>query len=90
MLYLQFIFEVLHAKVFGSRWIHYITKCLHGGKSATTVNGQPERWIIYKRGVREGDPPSALLFVLVADVLTKMINLGASVGVIEETGTPGI
>jgi hypothetical protein len=44
------------------------------GKYAVLLNGVLGQQFHYKRGVRHGDPPSPLLFVLAADVLQFAIN----------------
>ncbi|XP_020252248.1 uncharacterized protein LOC109829595 [Asparagus officinalis] len=86
MLDWDFIFDVLKAKKFGDKWIHWMRICLHGGMSVIDVNGKVGKWIMSKRGVRQGDPLSPLLFVLAADSFTKMLNLAVESHFIEGLG----
>ncbi|CAN6202116.1 unnamed protein product [Urochloa humidicola] len=47
---------------------------LQTSKSAVVINGCPGPWIACKRGLRQGDDLSPYLFLLVADVLQKIIK----------------
>lgn len=78
----EFVLEVLHARGFGTKWIDWIKTVLFGGKSQIMVNGVTSNIIVFKRGLRQGDPLSPLLFVLAADVFVKMLDLAVQNGIL--------
>lgn len=51
-------------------------------KSSILVNGSMNGYIRYRRRIREGNPLSPLLFVLVADVLSTMFSNARLFGVL--------
>jgi hypothetical protein len=50
--------------------------------SAVLLNGVPRKTFHCKRGVRQGDPLSSLLFVLAVDFLQSMINKAKDLGLL--------
>ncbi|XP_020272038.1 uncharacterized protein LOC109847206 [Asparagus officinalis] len=86
MLDWNFILEVLKAKKIGEKWINWVNMCLNKGMSAIKINDKPGKWIMSKRGVRQGDPLSPLLFVLAADTFTRMLSLAVGSQLIEGLG----
>jgi retron-type reverse transcriptase len=65
----ELIIQVLTHKGFGPRWINWVRSILLSGTSSVLLNGVPGKPFHCKRGVRQGDPLSPLLFVLAADLL---------------------
>jgi hypothetical protein len=55
---------------------------LTSGTSKVLLNGVPGKTIHCRRGVRQGDPLSPLLFVLAADFLQSMVNKAKDMGLL--------
>ena len=68
------ILKLLHHKGFDSKWIGSSRELLSSGTSSVILNGVHGKQFTCKRGVRQGDPLSPLLFVLAADLLQTLVN----------------
>ncbi len=54
--------------------IGWIDQCTSNAKVAILINGVPSKWIKLHRGLRQGDPLSPFLYLLVAEGLARMID----------------
>ena len=69
---------------FGEKWIGWIRHCTSSTSFAVLVNGSPTEFFSASRGLRQGDPLSPLLFLLVMEVFTRMLNPASSAGLISD------
>lgn len=69
-----FLLEVLQHMGFGLRWRNWISIILSSSSIKILLNGHPGRRICHARGLRQGDPLSPMLFVLVMEVLNHFLK----------------
>lgn len=79
----SFLFEVLQRKGFNEKWVQWIKMATVEGRVAININGEVKDFFKTYRGVRQGDPLSPLLFNLVADALSEMLNRAKEAGHLE-------
>jgi hypothetical protein len=65
----ELMLQIMQTKGFPSRWLNWMKLIFGSGTSAVLLNGVPRKVFHCRRGVRQGDPLSSLLFVLAADFL---------------------
>jgi hypothetical protein len=67
---------------FGETWVGWVQKNFDSGTTSVMLNGIPGKQFQCKRGVRQGDPLSPLLFVMAADLLQCIVNKARSQGLL--------
>lgn len=73
----EVILQMFLHKGFFSKWVDWMRCIVTSESSSVLLNGIPGRSFQCKRGVRQGDPLSPLLFVMVADLLHSVVNQAA-------------
>ncbi|KAK6780580.1 hypothetical protein RDI58_022764 [Solanum bulbocastanum] len=70
----RFLLKVLEDMGFGKKWINWIHFCISTVKLSLIINGNNEGFFSSERGLRQGDPISPFLFILVMEGLNHMIR----------------
>ncbi|XP_073368009.1 uncharacterized protein [Aegilops tauschii subsp. strangulata] len=70
----EVILQMLKHKGFDDKWVGWVNEILSTGSSSVLLNGILGKQFKCKCGVRQGDPLSPLLFVIVADLLQSVVN----------------
>ena len=69
-----FLLEVLQHMGFGLRWRNWLSALLASSNTRILLNGRVGRRICHARGLRQGDPLSPMLFVIVMEVLNLFLR----------------
>jgi hypothetical protein len=75
-----FLRSVLSRKGFHVAVVHRLMQLVSGGQTAISINREVGPFFRNKRGVRQGDPISPLLFDFMADALSAMLDAAARAG----------
>jgi len=86
----SFLLEILRHLGFSRRWTNWISLLLSTASTKIILNGQPGRRICHARGLRQGDPLSPLLFVLVMEPLNALFRLAVNKQVLGPLGNSNI
>ena len=78
----SYLLEVLQTLGFGPKWREWISFLFSTATSRALLNGSQGDSFAHKRGVRQGDPLSPMLFILAIDPLQKMLDLATQQGVL--------
>lgn len=77
-----FLLENLRHLGFGQIWRDIISGLLYTSTTQVLMNGVPGDLISHRRGLRQGDPLSPMMFILVMDVLGHMFSKAADEGLL--------
>lgn len=84
-----FLLETLERRGFGPRFRSWICGLLSTATTRVLMNGIPGDPIDHRRGLRQGDPLSPMLFILVMDILHGLFEKAAAEGVLSRLAKRG-
>ena len=70
----RFLCKVLEAFGFSHQWVNLIFKFISTPKISVLINGTPEGFFEISRGIRQGDPLSPSLFILMAEAFGRAVS----------------
>ncbi|WVZ54094.1 LOW QUALITY PROTEIN: hypothetical protein U9M48_004954 [Paspalum notatum var. saurae] len=82
----SFLIEVMTHVGFGPRWRNLICLLLCTSSTRILVNGDPGESIKHQRGLRQGDPLSPMLFILVMEALNSLMNFATANNLLQPLG----
>ncbi|WOL14305.1 hypothetical protein Cni_G23085 [Canna indica] len=85
----DFLLKLLRHRGFPEKWVGWISILLKMGESSVLLNGEQGKWIKHKKGLRQGDPLSPYLFLLIADVFARMLKRAARMHLIKGVSMGG-
>ena len=80
----HFLQCMMGALGFAPTWINWIMACVTSVKFAVRFNGQLLETFSPTRGLRQGDPLSAYLFLFVAKALSLLLKDASTMGALQE------
>jgi len=79
----DFLLYLLRRMGFGEKLRKWIEYCISTASFSVLVNGKPCGFFRSSRGLRQGDPLSPFLFIIVIEALSKLISRTIEAGFLQ-------
>ena len=76
------LLDLLKRMGFGVRWCRWIHTCISTVQFSVLFNGSPTDFFGSSRGLRQGDPLSPMLFLVMMEVFSKMMKRAEGAGLL--------
>nr|GEW66707.1 glucose-methanol-choline oxidoreductase, FAD/NAD(P)-binding domain protein [Tanacetum cinerariifolium] len=76
----DFLDDVLKKFGFGNKWCAWIQSCLRSSRDSIIINGIPTKEFQFFKGLKQGDPLSTFLFILIMESLHLSLQRVVDVG----------
>nr|GEV02316.1 RNA-directed DNA polymerase, eukaryota [Tanacetum cinerariifolium] len=81
----DYLDETLKAFGFGSKWRNWISSCLNNAMGSVLINDSPTLEFQFHKGLKQGDPISHFLFILIMETFhltfRRVLNVGLYNGI---------
>ncbi|GJS48269.1 RNA-directed DNA polymerase, eukaryota [Tanacetum coccineum] len=81
----DFLDDVLKKFGFGNKWCAWIQSCLRSSRGSIIINGSPTEEFQFFKGLKQGDPLSPFLFILIMESLhlsfQRVVDVGMFKGI---------
>nr|GEW30765.1 RNA-directed DNA polymerase, eukaryota [Tanacetum cinerariifolium] len=81
----DFLDDVLKKFGFGNKWCAWIQSCLRSSRGSVIINGSPTEEFQFFKGLKQGDPLSPFLFILIMESLhfsfQRVVDAGMFMGI---------
>ncbi|GJS30170.1 RNA-directed DNA polymerase, eukaryota [Tanacetum coccineum] len=81
----DFLDDVLKKFGFGNKWCAWIQSCLRSSRGSFIINGRPTEEFQFFKGLKQGDPLSPFLFILIMESLhlsfQRVVDVGMFKGI---------